>query len=175
VDNNFFNKQRNIFAVAIFSVVLLGVVLYMYIENEEQEEKQKSDFAITLSVPEPAPQEEERYTVPEGWRIYQSTRFGFILANPAGVSVREVDEGGGVMTIVFEDIQNSQGFPMFIVPYSEPTISDERFLRDIPSGVRTNVEQIFIRGIEGVYLIAGIHSWEKLKRCGLYTTGFCMK
>jgi hypothetical protein len=62
--------------------------------------------------------------LPEGYAPYRSARYGFALGYPEVLSVREYDEGGGA------------GFQIFIVPYAEEQVSEARFLKDEPSGVR---------------------------------------
>jgi hypothetical protein len=86
---------------------------------------------------------------PPGTREYKSTRYHFSLFYPQELTVTEHNEGGGAMTITFQNIENVEGFQIFIVPYSKPQVSEERFRQDEPSGVRESLSTIIIDGATG--------------------------
>ena len=71
---------------------------------------------------------------------YENKKYGFYYYHSPEAKVTEYGEGGGPMTIVQENRQRVRGLQIFIVPYAEQTISEERFNKDVPSGVRKNVE-----------------------------------
>jgi len=81
---------------------------------------------------------------PEDFVEYTNTQYGFQFFRAPGAVVKEYDEGGGAMTIVIEDKDSVRGFQIFILPYAVATISEGRFLADVPSGVRENVEPMKI-------------------------------
>lgn len=83
---------------------------------------------------------------PEGFEEFKSNNYNFSLFYPDGLSVEEYDEGGGASTITFQNIDSGLGFQIFIVPYYEDKITDERFYRDVPSGVRENLENKDVDG-----------------------------
>ena len=56
------------------------------------------------------------------------------------------DEGSGASTIIFQDVTSAQGFQIFIVPYSTPQVSIERFKMDQPSGVMQEPHDLNIDG-----------------------------
>ena len=87
---------------------------------------------------------------PEGWEEYYNNRYGFSLFHPPQQKVQEFDEGGGAMTITFEDATSVSGFQIFVVPYSGLQITEDRFIQDVPSGVRTNVENTYVGGARAV-------------------------
>ena len=87
--------------------------------------------------------------VPQGMREYNDGRYKFSLLYPEALEVNAVDEGGGASTITFQNPSAGQGFQIFIVPFFEAQITDERFKRDVPSGVRTNVEEVMVDGAKG--------------------------
>lgn len=87
---------------------------------------------------------------PEGYVRYENARFGFSFYHAPTSRVREIDEGGGAMTVVLENFERQRGIQVFIVPYAEATISEERFLRDVPSGIRQNVENATVDGVQAV-------------------------
>lgn len=97
------------------------------------------DAAIISSPAEPLP----------GHIKYVNERYGFSFYHSPQGKITEYDEGQGAMTIVLENEQRVRGMQIFIVPYNEPTISDERFRADVPSGVRENVEMTTL-GVIGI-------------------------
>ena len=71
---------------------------------------------------------------------YQNERFGFHFYHYPESRITEHDEMHGAYTIVLENEERVRGLQIFIVPYLEDTISEERFRADVPSGVRENIE-----------------------------------
>ncbi|OHB19044.1 MAG: hypothetical protein A2854_00835 [Parcubacteria group bacterium RIFCSPHIGHO2_01_FULL_56_18] len=86
---------------------------------------------------------------PDGWREYVSTPYKFSIFYPADMKVSEYDEGSGAFIVTFENVSDVQGFQIFIVPYDKPQVSPERFKQDIPSGVRTDMQDVTIDGALG--------------------------
>jgi hypothetical protein len=82
-------------------------------------------------------------------REYQSATYHFSLFYPPELAVTEQSEGGGALTVTFQNVQKAEGFQIFIVPYSEKQITDERFRQDEPSGVRNGLQNIVIDGATG--------------------------
>src|SRR3990167_8204177 len=70
-----------------------------------------------------------------GLSEYYSARYRFSLFYPEKLEVKEYDEGGGASTITFQNVAAAQGFQIFVVPYHDPQVSEERFHTDVPSGV----------------------------------------
>lgn len=89
---------------------------------------------------------------PPGYIKYENKKYGFSYYHSPQAVITEYDEGKGAMTVVQENLQKVRGLQIFIVPYYEKTISEERFKADIPSGVRKNAEKTSIgkRGVEAV-------------------------
>lgn len=86
---------------------------------------------------------------PDGWREYVSTPYKFSLFYPADMKVSEYDEGSGAFTVTFENVSDVQGFQIFIVPYTQEQVSEARFRRDEPSGVRNDPTAITVDGAVG--------------------------
>ena len=80
--------------------------------------------------------------IPKGWQEYKSELHGFSLLYKDDLVVKTFDEGGGASTITFENASSSVGFQIFVVPYGETQISQERFLKDSPLGVRENLKDL---------------------------------
>jgi len=87
---------------------------------------------------------------PEGYVKYENKQYGFSFYHAQEAEVSEYDEGGGAMTVVLENKSTVRGMQIFIVPYNEPLISEERFKMDVPSGVRKNVEDTILDGVRAV-------------------------
>ena len=124
-------KKYSVLTVLLIIVVVLGG--YFYFRNNSV----KQDRNLL----EPVSRSQE--TLSE----YSDEQYGFSLFYPDGMTVKEFDEGGGAATITFEDAVNGSGFQIFILPYAESQVSEERFLLDVPSGVRNNPVDIQVDGV----------------------------
>ncbi len=91
----------------------------------------------------------EKREVPEGWKEYTHDTYRFSLLHPTILVVSEHDEGDGASTIVFQNPDEGVGFQIFVVPYLEAQVSEERFHKDLPSGIRKDMENITIDGALG--------------------------
>jgi hypothetical protein len=80
---------------------------------------------------------------------YHTDRYHVLVYYPSDLTTKSYDEGGAATTIVFQNEQLVQGFQIFIVPYSEAQVTERRFLKDEPSGVRTNVQNVVVDGATG--------------------------
>ncbi len=87
--------------------------------------------------------------VPDGWREYRNTAYRFSFFYPEDLEVKEYLEAGNALTIIFQNVKEQKGFQLFIVPYQEPQVSDERFKQDLPSGVRANMTDTTVDGATG--------------------------
>lgn len=102
--------------------------------------------------------------VPEGWKEYRNELHGFSLLYEGELVIKQFDEGGGASTITFEDSTGQMGFQIFVVPYGEEKITQERFLKDSPLGVRespsdTNVDGVVATSFYGRNVEIG-DTWE---------------
>jgi hypothetical protein len=87
-----------------------------------------------------------RRAAPAGQRELYDERYRFSLFHPGNLSIKSYDEGGGATTIALQDVKAGEGFQVFIVPYKEAQVSEARFRRDAPSGVRNNPKDVTIGG-----------------------------
>lgn len=87
---------------------------------------------------------------PAGYVEYRNATYGFSFYHSPQALIHEYDEGGGAVTVTLENLQKVRGFQVFVVPYTGATISEERFKMDVPSGVRTNVENTTLDGVRAV-------------------------
>jgi hypothetical protein len=91
---------------------------------------------------------------PPGYREYKSGRFGLSLFYPENYKVSKIRSSAITYNILFEDEAGGGGFEIFIVYYLEDRISQERFLMDIPSGIRRDEEKIYLDGVEAVRFLS---------------------
>lgn len=77
---------------------------------------------------------------------YVNTKYHFSVFHSDQKTVQEFDEGGGAMTIVFQNTTNVHGFQIYVLPYSGTQVSEARFKEDEPSGVREGVTNITVDG-----------------------------
>lgn len=82
--------------------------------------------------------------VPPGFKEFKTDRFHFSILYPDDLVLKEIGEGGYGATFTFTHPKGKSGFQIFVVPYSEPQVSEEQFEKDIPSGVRTDVKDIAV-------------------------------
>jgi len=137
--------MQKVFIARIFLFVILIVgVLYLLLYKGQPAaivDKVNISAAVSESI-------ETRHP-PEGWREYKDITYHFSLLYPQELGVSERLEGGNAATITFQNVEKGMGFQIFIVPYSEQQISQERFKRDVPSGVQTDLENVTIDSAAG--------------------------
>lgn len=85
---------------------------------------------------------------------YNNEKYRFSYRHTPQAKISTYDEGGGAMLLVHENFEKVRGFQVFIVPYDEPTISEERFLADVPSGIRKEVENTTLDGVPAVTFVS---------------------
>jgi len=145
-------RYRNV-AVGLLVVLVLaaGVGAYFYFFPTTPSAPATTalfgDMAVTPVVSEASPQAPREH--PDGWVEYRNSRYSFSLFHPPQQKVQEFDEGAGAMTITFEDTATVRGFQIFVVPYGENQVSEDRFRKDAPSGVRAELVNITVDGATG--------------------------
>src|SRR3989338_4836336 len=114
--------DRKIIIVAVAGVALIGAAAVFLLSPRGDREMRSfaDEFAFTTGEGEPGPAVPtvpETKAVSEGWRGY------------------EYKEAGGAMSATFEDAKNGKGFQIYVTPYAETQITNERFRLDLSSGV----------------------------------------
>ncbi len=92
--------------------------------------------------------------VPDGSLLYHTPAYHFSLLYPDNLTVHSFGEGGGASTITFENTATGYGFQIFVLPYTEATISDERFIKDNPIGVREDLQEGLIDGVTAAFFLS---------------------
>lgn len=128
--------------------LIIGAYFYVFKKESGGKDAEMESFASAIQ----STQSVSR-NAPAGWRVHENARYGFSLFYPEGMAVKEFDEGGGASTITFEDTKNGLGFQIFVVPYAEPQVSEKRFRKDNPSGVRENLENVVVDGATGAAFV----------------------
>jgi hypothetical protein len=78
---------------------------------------------------------------------FRSTQYHFAIFHSDQKEVKTYDEGGGAATFTFENFDTAHGFQIFVVPYAGTQISDQRFKKDEPSGVREDLTSVTVGGV----------------------------
>ena len=90
---------------------------------------------------------DEPRTVPEGFVEYRNSAYNFSLFHPQGLAVKEYTEGGGAMTVTFDGGAQGESFQIYVLPYKESQVSEERFRKDVPSGVMQDPVEVLVDGV----------------------------
>ncbi|MEK7531480.1 MAG: hypothetical protein AAB545_00920 [Patescibacteria group bacterium] len=139
-------SARRIFIAGICFLVLASIGVFYF--------SSKKQSVPAPNTPAPAsatttPETVQTRVVPDGWREYRNVTYHFSLFYPHELEVKEYPEEGNAFTITFQNVKEQKGFQIFVVPYQESQVSEERFKQDLPSGVRTNVSDVTIDGATG--------------------------
>lgn len=133
------------YAVIVLALIFGGAAIYWSYDLPLRSPKTGVDETASSTSPTQDTLALPR-TPPAGYREYRNEQYRFAFFYPDSFAVDEFDEGGGARTITVQNAQTAQGFQIFITPYGEPHVSEERFRQDEPSGVRKNPKDILIDG-----------------------------
>jgi hypothetical protein len=131
-------KRLVIVIIIVLVILAAGALVFM-----RHPDSTSYDGLHPLLTPPSAPTRD----LPPGTSEYHNERYGFSFLYPKSASLKTLNQGLGAMTILIEDDAAGQGFQLFIVPYTETTITDERFRKDEPSGVRKNAVAATVDGV----------------------------
>lgn len=126
--------------------LVIGYVIYAWPRTSVSPQSTATTSPATSAV---SPSASPARTSPVGTKEYQNAHYGFSLLYPNYLEVSTFDEGGGATTITFQNVEKAEGFQIFIVPYSESQVSEQRFKYDEPSGVRESLKSIVVGGASG--------------------------
>lgn len=79
-------------------------------------------------------------------RRYENAAFHFSLVYPSELQVEEYAEQGGALTVTFQDPNSDEGFEVYVTPYAQSQVTQQRFDTDEPSGVMNSPTAIVIAG-----------------------------
>lgn len=146
--------QRNILVVIVLIMLLGLAALTGYRPNQATPSEQLVVSSTPSGVVVDASVLSQSAPAPEGYVKYENTRYGFSFYHLPDSAVREYDEGQGAMTIVLQNEKLVRGMQVFVVPYAESLITEERFKADVPSGVREDAEDTTLNGVRAVTFVS---------------------
>ncbi len=137
-----YSKNTRIFLVLVIVLVCAigAYALHQYVGKERSGIIDSENSDTDLLPPREAP---------NGLLEYRNTRFRFSLFYPEEMDVETYNEGGSAMTFTFNDPEG-RSFQIFIVRYREQEVTEERFRKDAPSGVREDARNVTIDGTAAV-------------------------
>jgi hypothetical protein len=77
---------------------------------------------------------------------YKNDYYGFAVSYPMELTQKEFPEGGDGMTVAFQKPNEEKGFQIFIIPYAEKQISQERIRADLAGAPMKNLKNIVLPG-----------------------------
>ncbi len=77
---------------------------------------------------------------------YKNDYYGFAVSYPMELTQKEFSEGGDGMTVAFQKPNEEKGFQIFIIPYAEKQISQERIRADLAGAPLKNLKNIVLPG-----------------------------
>lgn len=145
----YMNRPNVIIVLLLAISIIAGLFMYAQKESPQEEVLPTNESQASSTLPGMLPNSitDTLPNPPAGYERYTNNKYGFSLAYPKELSVKEFDEGGGAINVSFQNVSSGQGFQIFIVPYAEKTISKEQFLKDAPSGVRKGAKVIHLDGV----------------------------
>ncbi len=146
--------MRDVLIFVSMGLVLVGGVILglKYLGGEATPMPMTVQAKLRPNIPQVY--EPPKRVAPEGMREYRNEPYRFSVFIPNDMNVIERDEGQGASTITFEDREQELGFEIFVVPHIDAQVSAERFLQDIPSGVREGTKDVAIDGAIGATFFA---------------------
>lgn len=138
-------KRKYVYSILFVSVVLCINVVAFFVQDDEDVPESlptRYDPEVTVTKPFFAPQQ-----LADGKKFYLNRLLKFSIVYPGNLDIYEYGQGN-TSTIVFEDVSTQEGFQVFVVPYTEQVISEERFTMDVPSGIMENPVDILVDGVK---------------------------
>jgi len=87
-------------------------------------------------------------TPPKGYKEYRNDFYHCQIFYPDDMVVKLIKEKESAATITFKNAEYSEAFQIFIRPYGDPKISEDRFKGDLTSSVITDKTHITVDGAD---------------------------
>lgn len=94
--------------------------------------------------------------LPEGYKRYTNNTLRISFAYESDASLKVFDEGNSAVTITVENEPQGHALQIYAIPYNKKQIEEDRFLLDLPSGVRKNEEAIMLDGVPAVAFMSEV-------------------
>lgn len=133
-------KQYQTYVGVLFLGIVFGVVgmyvAFLPLDGGSQEE------VILLKTPAVA---SKVSGTKDDTVIFSNDEYGFSFHYPKGLVTKEFEPEKKSLTMVFQKPGEKIGFQMFVTPYSGGTITGERILEDVPSGIVRDLQEENLR------------------------------
>jgi hypothetical protein len=141
--------------IVLFGGCILAVVALVSLKENRASSAQAvtaveaTDISSSTVVSVPAPLAKKTTQTESAGRdvqTYTSAAFDFSLTYPSDLSVSQYDEGQGVTSIVFQEVNEQTGFQIFVTPYPYPgePITQARIKADLPTLEMQDTESLTI-------------------------------
>jgi hypothetical protein len=131
-------KTYTLLAIVLLIVVIGVTLFFTFPTSQKAVELAPAESTISTSTPTVSGR-----TIPPGEREFRSDAYKFSLLYPEELHVLLRNEGKGASTIIFQNLEKKdEEFQIFVVPYPASQISDVRFKKDVPSGVRNELRSV---------------------------------
>lgn len=132
------------FYLLSFLLIVLAIAFVEFFYFSRQKE---AETITQIYVPNAPNIRIEDRIPPKGKKEYQSRKYRFSLFFPEELSMTQWSEPGEGQTTLFENKDKSKSFQIFVFPYNDTQVSEERFKMDVPSGVMENPLDILVDGV----------------------------
>jgi len=141
-------NTKYLVVVAIIVISAGMLIPSLFRQDEQQTVVNSSNTAATITAVAPTPTVPATTQITQDWRGYENKDFKFGLLYPQDLNVKEYKESDGAMSVIFEErTEEGRGFQIYVTPYGEDHITQERFLLDVSSGVMEEPVDIMIGGV----------------------------
>jgi len=149
------NRKLKIISIVgiLLALIILGWVIF-YFNFSNTNTKSEDTIAENPASFSEVTKSKTGREVPSGFKEYKTNRFKFSILYPEDLNLKEIGEKGVGATFTFTHPKEERGFQIFVVPYTEAQVSEEQFKKDLPSGIRADLQNITVDGAVG----ASFHS-----------------
>jgi hypothetical protein len=147
MEANILSKKPVVLIVYVLLFVILGGIAVYGIWTH-QSRTASSSLALAVDEEDGTP-----FVIPEtksvtaGMRGYENAEFRFSVLFPETFQARQYQEKGNAMSVIFEEPDSRRGFQIYVTPYADTQITEERFRLDQPSGIMDQPTDIVIDGV----------------------------
>lgn len=139
--------MRKLFLLLMVCAVLAGGAALIYFNMRPSMVGVALPAAVQTSQNESAVHTRD---VPPGFVEYARQNYHFSILLPETVTIKEQGgTGDEPLMLVVQDPSSGYGFQIYAFPYNLPTITQERFKIDEPSGVVKNQKDVRVAGAKG--------------------------
>ncbi len=116
------------------AVVIAGLFIWCQSSNVAGQQAIADTYAASSSTP-------------SDFIPFSNQQFGFSLSYPPDLVPTQTQEPGGAYTFSFQDPDTNEGFEIYVTPYPDTKVTEQRFKLDEPSGVMDQPTAVVIGGV----------------------------